>query len=64
MRSFQNRVYSESNEFAPMGANSLIYEMTPENDRVDSPEIRMYMVDPMWDYVDHGGNRSEVNRSS
>ena len=32
--------------------------MTRENDRVDFPEIRIYMVDPMWNYVDHGGNRS------
>ena len=44
-KSALNEVYSERNEFAPLGANSFLEEMTTvymggnnENDRVASPE--------------------------
>ena len=45
MKSSQDGVYSKRKEFAPRGANSVLYEMTPismggnnVNDRVASPE--------------------------
>ena len=45
MKSSQNGVYSLRKEFAAVGADSFLYEMTPvsikanyENDRVASPE--------------------------